>query len=284
MQFPDILKKYRANKKISQKELAEQLKIPAISVSRMEQGINVRLEISVVNQLGSMMEDNALDNIDGISEIRRWFDRAKCFNTSQNLQGNIRAQFKEDIEKGNVIKKIVSDFSSIGFKYTGGKSVRCQAERRYLTYTWGEPREVIGFDIVFFNEKIRKVWAIDFLWDFPSPFEYTNDETCLNILYNSLGRSTFVGQYNEDRQKIHKYSLVTNLLALTEYLEDNPIGRLSLNYDFSIIHYNLEKCRMDREVNLTFFKDGQGLFDLNVEGKEEKATLDYAKWNLLLSE
>ena len=82
----------------------------------------------------------------------------------------------------------------------------------------------------------------------------------------------------------HKYSLVTNLLALTEYLEDNPIGRLSLNYDFSIIHYNLEEYRMDREVNLTFFKDGQGLFDLNVEGKEEKATLDYAKWNLLLSE
>lgn len=278
MQFPDILKKYRANKQISQKELAEQLKIPAISVSRMEQGVNIRPEIDVVKQLGSMMEDKVLDNIEGILEIRRWFERAKSFNSSKRLQSEIQKEFVKDIADDDVIEKIISDFSSMGYERIGGKNVRIRYGHSYMIYNWGDPHDVIGFDAILKNERTGKIWAIDFLWEFPSPFEYLHEELCLKILYNNIGRSGYNGT------KIHKYSLITNLLAVTEYLQNNPFAHPNLNYDVSFIHYDLMKYRMDREVNLTFFKDGQGIFDLNVEGKEEKATIDYAKWNLLLSE
>lgn len=281
MQFPDILKKYRANKNISQKELAEQLKISAISVSRIEQGVNIRPEVDVIKQLGSMMEDKGLDNIEGIFEIRRWFESAKSFDSSKRLPVEIRKEFVDDIIKDDVIKKIISDFSYLGFERIGGEDVKiryAEGGRAYKIYSWGDQHEVTGFDAILKNERTGKIWAIDFLWEFPAPFEYLHEELCLKILYNSIGRSGYNGT------KIHKYSLITNLLAVTEYLQNNPFAHPNLNYDVSFIHYDLMKYRMDREVNLTFFKDGQGLFDLNVEGKEEKATLDYAKWNLLLSE
>ena len=68
---------------------------------------------------------------------------------------------------------------------------------------------------------------------------------------------------------------------MIEYMESTPIVPQNLPFDVSVIYYDLFKNQMSTEKNLTFFKNGQGIFDIDVEGKREAATLDYAKWTLM---
>ena len=273
MQFPDILKKYRANKSLTQKEVAEQLGIPAITVARMEQGINVRLELEPTNLLGDMMQDRSLDMVDGISDIRIWFQYAAELNTSKNLQANVRSCLTKRFMREDVPQKILLDFADMGFERIAGT-----IQRRYLedgVSVRYDRRDQTEFDVVLENSKTKKIWALDFYWEFLSPFDYVQLGDSLDDLYKGIGRCCCNGRH------IHKYSIITNVSAMVENLESISIVPQNLQYDASVIHYDLSRYQMKTEKSLTSYKNGQGIFDIDVEGKREAATLDYAKWTLM---
>lgn len=279
MQFPDILKKYRANKSLTQKEVAEQLGIPAITVARMEQGINVRLDSKTIELLENMMGDRSLDKIAGISDIRTWLRCAEGLGERKNLQLEVAGRLKKQFWNDDIPKKILSDFANIGFERIDGKYERNYRLNRPMNTAEAarkrnDPSE---FDVVLENKTTGKIWAIDFLWTFRPPFDSVKYAECVQSIYKGIGKSCCNGRY------IQKYSLITNLLAMTEYMESNPIVPQNLQYDASVIHYDWSKHQMDIEKNLTFFSNGQGVFDINVEGESEAATLDYAKWTLMLN-
>lgn len=277
MQFPDILKKYRASKGLTQKKLAKELGIPLITVARIEQGTNVRLEEATLNLLGDMMQDKSLDTIDGISGIREWFRCVRSLaGKSEHPQSEAGLLMQNQFYSKGIPERLLCSFESIGFKRVAGM------------YKGGEMGDVINgedvgdifrynhkFDLVLENKRTQKVWAVDFGWNFAPPFEVMEDTHIRSILYNCIGRSGC------NNRSIQKYSLITNVSAITEYLERNPAIPGNIQYDFSVIYFDPQKLQMSTEKNLTFFKNGQGVFDINVAEKSESAILDYAKWTLM---
>lgn len=277
MQFPDILKKYRANKGLTQKQLAEQLGVPLITVARMEQGRRVRLDLMTIELLKNMMEDESLDKLAGIVDIREWFRCTEGFHEFPTLSVRVEECLRRKYLNNDVLRKILSDFANIGFeriagKYEGNYQLNSPTNIIELAYEKNDPYQ---FDFVLENKKTGKIWTVDFYWKFTPPYSPVMYGNCFERIYEGVGRSCCNSQH------IQKYSLITNLSAMIEYMESTPIVPQNLPFDVSVIYYDLFKNQMSTEKNLTFFKNGQGIFDIDVEGKREAATLDYAKWTLM---
>lgn len=279
MQLPEMIKRYRANKGITQKELAQQLGTPTITVARIEQGTSVRLEAEPLIMLGDMMEDESLNMLNGIQTIREWFRCVKSLIRSGKVSAS-QAQaeagliLQERFDRENVPEKLLNIFESIGFKRIAGLyksgNIASEADAGQIFRTNAE------FDLVLKNERTGKVWAIDFGWSFWPPFNALAEAHILSILQSNIGRSCFCNY------TINKYSLITNISAITEYIEQNPIVPGNIQYDTSVIYYDPVKLQMRTERYLTFYTDGRGLFDLDIEGKSDAHVLeDYAKWTLM---
>lgn len=273
MKLCNIIKEYRDKKGISQRELAKLLHVSDMTISRLESGVKVRIDENLLGALSEIVNDNILDSLYNISEVRQWFDYAKTLNTTNAF--SISAYAREQLEKNNVRDSVLSQFESVGFHKAEENDIIRSSKRERGKYL---PRrnDDTKFDVIFENDTGKR-WAIDFVWSYPSPFADTDDRQWLTAIYCHVGKCCC------SSQQVHRYSIVTNVASLEECGAYHAVNAERINHDMSILYVDIPQGRVTSEYNLAFFKDGRGIFDLAVEDKKKESAVTYAEWMLSLN-
>lgn len=278
MNVGSVLKEYRQIYNISQRELAKMLHVSDMTISRLESGNRIRLASESLKVLIGILNDAELNNVNGISDLREWSVYTQLANATS--ESEVRSFGMECLKEEHALETILSGFEAIGFHEKsclfnrGGKRGTIDWVKTINLNPWAEYRK--AFELILEND-VGKIWAVDFAWEFHSIF-IPEEVGWISILYEHIGKCCCT------KQKMHKYSIITNATGLQRCAIEDSVSAPRLNHDVSIIHYNLFSGRMDSETNLAFFKDGRGVFDLAVEENKQESSMQYANWMMRLNE
>ena len=266
MTIGELIKRYRAENAMSQKELASLMHTTDMTISRIESGKNFRLTSEMTDALLKMFTKEIIFSVDDTpqaKQLRRSFPPPKRKQEDRNndLEPSLinwrSSQNNERLFLPENRKFLDEQMHTIGFLWE---------------FLPNSLMPHISIDFAYCNAVQDKIWCFDYRI-FQSVINV--DNLFSQILYTA-GKVPFF-------KDINKLSIITQAEISTQLYEKFHLVLLDkVNCDISILHYNSEKHRIDSELELAFYKDGRGIFDLDVPEKEDESARLYSNWILSL--
>ena len=248
MTLGEAIRYHREKNSISQASLAQKLHTSQMGVSRLEANQDIRMTKALADSIVGLLGEDQVYAIDG---------------ESKNLT-QVKKLFKMPCGE-----KTVANYRQI--------QKECAAALTAVTRSWS-------------REAVVQRQGIESL-------ECTNDEKrwyldiCLNRGSDSVLRPRLAEGIGLAAMKpsINKYSMIRCVGGATEpepseavTTEPGPFGAINcwdnLNFDVSILYFDLQKKKFIAEDDICVHYDGRGFFDLAVPDRAEAAATAYSRW------
>ena len=248
MTLGEAIRHYREKNSISQADLAKELGISQMGVSRLEANQDIRMTKALADRIVGLLGEDLVYAID---------DESKNLLQTKKL-------FKMVCDK-----RPITDCRQI--------QRECAAALAAVTRSWSR-------EVVVQRQGIESL-------------ECTNDEKrwyldiCLNREFGSTLRQRLAEGIGLAAMSpsINKYSMIRCVGEATEpeaseavTTEPGPFGAINcwdnLNFDVSILYFDLQKKKFIAEDDICVHYDGRGFFDLAVPDRAEAAATAYSRW------
>ena len=243
MTLGEAIKNYRKENGYSQAELAELFRINPMTVSRLENDQPIRIGEELAVSIRELLGQEMLDQIDVNSR-----------NLSVVRRRDVPKQTEHIIINDEIVKSCVESLKEVFSGY-------CEVLSFSQSVSFGDVLIQYG----------DKKWVLDI------KAGQFNWERILNGLALGIGRVSM-------EQPINKFSLVWVSNNISDIQSLSPIQTFgSLNFDVSLLQYDLTKGKFDFEMDVSALFDGRGMFDARVPNKARESSLLYATWKSSLA-
>lgn len=245
MTLGEAIRMYRMENGISQAQLAEKLQVSAMKVSRLENDQSIRITPELAKTINDLLSEERINSID---------EKSKTLLKLKLSNNQSEQAFFSKKETGMAAQHCCEALQEIFSDYP------------IEIATLNLPRH--GDFVVKFE---GKNWVCSVLTSEDSMSLVRRD------IAIGIGRAAM-------EPEISRYSLIWCTKSTADWEEIRPIQTFNnLNFDVTLLHFNLEKMRFDFEMDISNNFEGHGFFDIAVPEKTDTALKLYATWKTALS-